>query len=127
MNESGKHESAKQGRENQVLLWTMTDDVSDANSTFAKVSWIIGTWTGTGKGIFPCIGDNEFSYSEQSTFYPVFGRSAIMYTQVLSRKSLRIRARTLRYFRVHYFVCNTIATEHLLRKVRICCALINLL
>ena len=47
---------------NRAML-AMTDGLSSA-------SWLIGTWTGSGKGAFPNMGGEEFYYSEEATFVP---------------------------------------------------------
>jgi hypothetical protein len=52
---------------NRAML-AMTDGLSSA-------SWLIGTWTGSGKGSFPNMGGEEFYYSEEATFVP--GSSAL--------------------------------------------------
>lgn len=44
-------------------MLAMTDGLSSA-------SWLIGTWTGSGKGAFPNMGGEEFYYSEEATFVP---------------------------------------------------------
>ena len=46
-------------------MLAMTDGLSSA-------SWLIGTWTGSGKGAFPNMGGEEFYYSEEATFVPGF-------------------------------------------------------
>ncbi len=45
--------------------------------------WLLGTWTGSGTCCFPENGGEQISYSEEATFAPVVGRSAIMYSQVV--------------------------------------------
>jgi hypothetical protein len=47
---------------NRAML-AMTDGLASA-------SWLLGTWTGSGKGAFPNMGGEEFYYSEEATFVP---------------------------------------------------------
>jgi hypothetical protein len=62
-------------------MLAMTDGLSSA-------SWLIGTWTGSGKGAFPNMGGEEFYYSEEATFVP--GLAVCMRFRVLFFLIVRI-------------------------------------
>mmetsp|Transcript_21434 Transcript_21434/g.70999 ORF Transcript_21434/g.70999 Transcript_21434/m.70999 type:complete len:390 (-) Transcript_21434:64-1233(-) len=51
-----------------------------------QVSWLIGSWSGTGKASFPTMPE-EIQYYEEATFTPVYGRPAIIYQQRTWRSS----------------------------------------
>ena len=60
---SGQAGAAPRADAMSRAMLAMQDGLSSA-------SWLIGTWTGSGKGAFPNMGGEEFYYSEEATFVP---------------------------------------------------------
>jgi hypothetical protein len=64
------------------LSATQESEMSFAQG-LSTARWLLGTWTGNGTCYFPSNGGERISYSEEASFAPVVGRSAIMYSQVV--------------------------------------------